>query len=67
MTFTWSFHMKKLMSSVRRFLSEDAAATAIEYGLIASLVGLVMAAGATVLGNDLSAMFSFIGGKLTTK
>lgn len=59
--------MKKLMSSVRRFLSEDAAATAIEYGLIASLVGLVMAAGATVLGNDLSAMFSFIGGKLTTK
>ena len=59
--------MKKLMSSVRRFLSEDAAATAIEYGLIASLVGLVMAAGATALGNDLSAMFSFIGGKLTTK
>ena len=59
--------MKKWMSSVREFLSDEAASTAIEYGLIASLVGLVMAVGATALGNDLSAMFTAIGGKLTIK
>ncbi|WP_083300906.1 Flp family type IVb pilin [Jeongeupia sp. USM3] len=39
-------------------------ATAIEYALLAALIALVLAAGATALGTDLSAMFTFIGTKL---
>ena len=56
--------MKKLISSVRQWMSDESGATAIEYGLIASLVGLVMAVGATALGKDLSTLFSNIGTKL---
>lgn len=56
--------MKKLISSVRKFMSDESGATAIEYGLIASVVGLVMAVGATALGNDLSALFTNIGNRL---
>ncbi len=49
-----------------RFALNRSGSVAAEYGLIIALVALVMAAGATILGNDLSALFSGIGGKLAT-
>ncbi len=49
-----------------RLAMDRSGSVAAEYGLIIALVALVMAAGATVLGSDLSSLFSGIGGKLAT-
>jgi pilus assembly protein Flp/PilA len=40
------------------------AVTALEYGLIASLVALAIVAGITTLGTNLSAEFTSIAGKV---
>jgi len=50
---------------VRRFLHDESAATAIEYGLIASLIGVAIIAGATALGTSLNATFDAISSKVT--
>lgn len=47
------------------FFRDEEGVTAIEYGLIASLVGVAIIAGATVLGTQLDALFSGIAGVLT--
>ena len=44
-----------------RFKKNNRGATAIEYGLIAALVGTAIIAGATTLGTKLSTTFSTIG------
>lgn len=44
-----------------RFLKDDSGATAIEYGLLAALIGLAIVAGATALGSTLNAFFNSIG------
>lgn len=43
-----------------RFAKDESGATAIEYGLIAALIGLAIVAGATLLGNALNNQFTFI-------
>ena len=48
----------------RKFLMDESGATAIEYGILASLIGLVIVTGATLLGDGLNAMFSDIASKL---
>ena len=45
-------------------IESEAGVTAIEYGLIASLVALAIIVGVTALGVDLGALFSYIGGKV---
>ena len=47
-----------------RFVNDESGATAIEYGLIASLVGVAIIAGATTLGTSLGGTFTFLGGKM---
>jgi pilus assembly protein Flp/PilA len=47
-----------------RFAKDESGATAIEYGLIASLIGVAIIAGATTLGSKLSSTFSSIAGKV---
>ena len=47
-----------------RFAQHESGATAIEYGLIAALIGLAIVAGATTLGANLGAMFNNIGTKV---
>ena len=49
------------MSFVQRFLKNESGATAVEYGLIAALIGVVIIAGATLLGTALNAKFQAIG------
>ena len=51
---------------VTRFLKDESGATAIEYGLIAALIAVVIIAGATTLGTSLSAKFNNIAGNLNT-
>jgi pilus assembly protein Flp/PilA len=48
------------MQMLRRFLKDEAGATAIEYGLIAALVGVVIITGLTLLGPSLSQTFTDI-------
>ena len=49
---------------VSRFLKDESGATAIEYGLIAALIAVVLVTVMTTLGNDLTASFAKIGKSL---
>jgi pilus assembly protein Flp/PilA len=42
------------MHNLKRFLNDEAGATAIEYGLIAALVAVVIITGITAVGTKLS-------------
>jgi pilus assembly protein Flp/PilA len=53
--------MKTIISN---FLKNDAGATAIEYGLIAALVAVVIITGVTAVGTKLSTTFVSISGNL---
>ena len=53
--------MKSILS---RFLKDDSGATAIEYGLIAGLISVVVVVAVTTVGTKLSADFSKIGNSL---
>lgn len=51
-------------SLVRRWIREESAVTAIEYGLIAALLALVIIAAVTTVGTNLSGVFSTVGNSL---
>ena len=53
-----------MMRFVRRFLSDAAGATAIEYALVASLISITIIAGATAIGTSLSGTFTTISNSL---
>ena len=52
------------MKAVLRLLASQSGATAIEYGLIAALIGVVIITGLTTLGTALNTNFSTIAGNL---
>lgn len=54
--------MRKLTTCVKSFAADESGITAIEYGLIAALVGMALIAGATLLGTKLSDSFTYIAG-----
>ena len=45
------------MNSLSRFWNEQSGATAIEYGLIAGLIAVVIIVAVTLLGRNLSSIF----------
>jgi pilus assembly protein Flp/PilA len=53
--------MKSLMN---RFAKDQSGATAIEYGLIATLIGVAIILGAGALGTQLNSVFKGISTKL---
>ncbi len=53
--------MKTIISN---FLKNDAGATAIEYGLLAALIAVVIITGVTAVGTQLSTTFSNLSGNL---
>ena len=55
-------NMKTVFS---RFLKDESGATAIEYSLIAALIGVAVISAVKMLGTTLSAKFSGISGNLT--
>jgi pilus assembly protein Flp/PilA len=57
--------MKNWTTSIERFLKDESGATAIEYGLIAGLISVVIAASVTTIGTDLGKIFGTIATKLT--
>lgn len=58
--------MKTLSTSITRFLKNEEGVTAIEYGLIASLIAVVIITAVALVGTNLNAVFQYIAGKLTT-
>jgi pilus assembly protein Flp/PilA len=54
--------MKNLFS---RFAADQSGATAIEYGLIAALIAVVIIGGLSAVGTKLSNKFNQISGNLT--
>ncbi len=50
--------------SLKAFIRDKSGATAIEYGLIASLVGVAIIAGVKALVTNLSGTFSKVSGNL---
>lgn len=56
--------MRELVTWVGERRRDETGATAVEYGLLAALIAVVMAVGAAFLGEQLQALFNFIGGSL---
>jgi pilus assembly protein Flp/PilA len=51
---------------LKRFAKDESGATAIEYGLIATLIGVAIIVGATAVGTKLNGIFNYISTKLVT-
>ena len=49
---------------VTRFLKDESGATAIEYGLIAALISVVIVTALTTIGTNLNTKFTSVGGSL---
>jgi len=49
-----------------RILHDESAATAIEYGLIASLIAIGIISGASALGTNISVTFNYIAAQMKT-
>ena len=58
--------MSNFISAVKAFATDEDGITAIEYGLMAALIGLAIVTGATALGTSLSTAFTTVGTKITT-
>lgn len=56
--------MKKFLNVTRRFLRDEEGVTAIEYGLIAALIAVVIIAAVTLVGTNLDLVFDEIAGAL---
>jgi pilus assembly protein Flp/PilA len=50
--------MNDRVKMLKAFISDDSGATAIEYGLIAAIVGLGIISSLTVMTSDLKLLFS---------
>ena len=50
--------MNKLVAAVKRFLSEEEGVTAIEYGLIAALIAVVIIVAVALVGTRLTCIFN---------
>jgi len=57
---------RKLMKTLIRFIKGEEGATAIEYGLIASLIAVAIVAVLLTLGPRLSAVFTTVQNSLNT-
>ena len=54
----------RFLQTVKRFMAEERGANAIEYGLIASLISVVIIAAVEAIGLDLLATFNTIAAAL---
>jgi pilus assembly protein Flp/PilA len=51
---------------VKRFLGNERGATMVEYGLLVTLIALVVAVGAGAIGRDINGFFDSLGTYLGT-
>ena len=57
--------MEKVISGIKRFIREEDGVTAIEYGLIAALIAVVIIAAVRLVGERLDLVFDAIAAELT--
>lgn len=55
----------KMIKTLKALIKDESGATAIEYGLLIALVSLALIGGATVIGEQISAIFTDVGTELT--
>ncbi|HWY65328.1 MAG TPA: Flp family type IVb pilin [Rhizomicrobium sp.] len=53
-----------MLKAFVKFAKNESGATAIEYGLIAALIAVVIIGGVTAVGNSLSSTFNSVSGSL---
>jgi pilus assembly protein Flp/PilA len=53
-----------MLKVLRSFAIDESGATAIEYGLIAALIAVVIIGAVTAVGTSLSATFQTVAGKI---
>jgi pilus assembly protein Flp/PilA len=58
--------MSNFISAIKTFAADENGVTAIEYGLIAALIGVAMASSATTVGEKVKAVFTYVAGQLVT-
>ncbi|SIT50171.1 Flp pilus assembly protein, pilin Flp [Paraburkholderia piptadeniae] len=58
--------MQKTLDLIRAFARDEDGVTAIEYGLLAALIAVMVIGGATVAGTSLNSIFTYIGTELNT-
>jgi pilus assembly protein Flp/PilA len=56
--------MSTITSAIKNFVADENGVTAIEYGLIAALIGVAVAASAKLVGTDIREAFEFIATQL---
>jgi pilus assembly protein Flp/PilA len=56
--------MNTIINEVKRFVREEEGVAAIEYGLLAGLIAVMIIAGATTAGTHLATIFGTIATKL---
>ena len=56
--------MKTFKSAVQAFIADEDGVTAIEYSLIAALIGVAMVTAATTLGEEISKAFQGVSDTL---
>jgi len=54
------------MKAIQKFIHDEDGVTAIEYGLIAALIAVVIIGTVTSVGTQLNKVFSTVKSKLTT-
>ncbi len=54
------------MSTIKRFISEESGATAIEYGLIAAIIAVGIIAALQGLRNNLRTVFTDVGNRISS-
>jgi pilus assembly protein Flp/PilA len=50
------------MERIRKFLKDEAGASAVEYGLLVALIAAVIVGAVTLLGGNLKATFEYMAG-----
>lgn len=58
--------MDKLTTALKRFTQDEEGVTAIEYGLIAALIAIVIIGSVTAVGKNLNIVFQNIADTLKT-
>jgi pilus assembly protein Flp/PilA len=58
--------MKSIVSAITRFAEDEGGVTAIEYGLIAALIGVIAIAAMTNIGTSLQTKFNYVATQLAS-
>ena len=56
--------MNKFLMAAQRFAQDEEGVTAIEYGLIAALIAVVIIGAVTLVGTELKAVFTSVSNSL---